>query len=383
MRDSTSLLTEAKALLGTYRNGESQTMADRIGNFLIHGHTPKDPIPGLALSLVQDLGAVMENSRGLDGFREPPGEWTAWSYLTQSGGELHSYIRLRDALDGAPLPPSSDLIADRALEFVRDVLTTADGTEGLPCERDAANMIGWGSFGALRDALNPPLTDKDKAIFDGPANDTPPGDPTQAFVVWGEDLDTDAPKWTTEPVDWDEVAALAPEQPTLTLVVNGTEYRTQSTSVRGKLGGVPIRAEWSGKEDIRIHVDTPGYVPPPAPNPLGGERHHAARVDARGGNLKAVDPVKFGEAVAETGLTGKRGDRILIDDPDPTAGLLAAAEWLDAQGFAAAASALTRRHRALLTEVEPSSPAAVVRTINAAIDAGLIDGRPLREPRRG
>jgi hypothetical protein len=55
---------------------------------------------------------------------------------------------------------------------------------------------------------------------------------------------------------------------TLTLVVNGTEYRTQSTNVRGKLGGCPIKADWDGTTDLRVCIDMPGYGRPRDPMPI-------------------------------------------------------------------------------------------------------------------
>jgi hypothetical protein len=253
------------------RNAE---IAERIETFLLHDTTPKDRIARLALSLVQDLDDLIENT-GHPSYLE--------AFLGKDGWK--SYTALRDALDG-----------------------------GFP-----------------------PLA---------PAHPEP-----------GET-----------------------GKPTLTLVVNGAEYRTQSRSVRGKIGGCPIRAEWAGGSDLRIHLDTPGYEPPPAPSVVysaapsvfdglgpipttasafdeyadlnegrrgpphgmadqpvlralnGRDRLRPARaVDLGGGNFRAVDPVAFGQAV-------------------------------------------TLVREALPAEVEASDPAATVKTIEAAIAGGLIPG---------
>jgi hypothetical protein len=126
------------------------------------------------------------------------------------------------------LDPSTpkDRLAGFALSLVQD-MEEQGGAQAFDFDHDAA---GASSYTRLRDVLNERVRAFPSLLSVG-----------ELAAVQGFDA------------------------PTLTLVVNGTEYRTTSTSVRGRIGGCPIRAEWDGVTDLRVHIDTPGYEPPPAP----------------------------------------------------------------------------------------------------------------------
>ena len=82
-------------------------IAERIEEFLLIDSTPRDTLTGLALSLVQDIDALIGNSEGVAGLHMN-GNVAPWGSLTE-GGEfgawLGSFDRLRDALDEA-FPPA-------------------------------------------------------------------------------------------------------------------------------------------------------------------------------------------------------------------------------------------------------------------------------------
>lgn len=152
-----------------------------------------------------------------------------------------------------------DTLTGLALSLVQDIdelIGNSEGVAGLHMNGDVApwsslteggEFGSWlGSFDRLRDHLD--------TLF--PANANPLKIMDTEGAHYEQTAAGDLVAFGSRPGGADE--------PVLTLVVNGTEYRTTSTSVRGKLGGCPIRAEWDGKTDLRVHIDTPGYAPPPA-----------------------------------------------------------------------------------------------------------------------
>lgn len=161
----------------------------------------------------------------------------------------------------ALIDPASDRgIVGLALSLVQDIgelIGNSEGVAGLHMNGDVAPWASlteggefgaWlGSFDRLRDAL-------DKRF---PVNASPVKIMDTEGAQYEQTAAGDLVAFGSRPGGADE--------PVLTLVVNGVEYRTTSTSVRGKLGGCPIRAEWDGATSLRIHLDTPGYVPPPTP----------------------------------------------------------------------------------------------------------------------
>ena len=81
--------------------GVNRDLAERIEEFLLIDSTPHDRLTGLALSLVQDLDALMQDSGGVYGLHLN-GDPAPWETLTAEGtfsDWLGSYDRLRDHLD--------------------------------------------------------------------------------------------------------------------------------------------------------------------------------------------------------------------------------------------------------------------------------------------
>lgn len=164
-----------------------------------------------------------------------------------------------DAFLADPTVPR-DTLTGLALSLVQDIdelIGSSEGVAGLHMNGDVApwsslteggEFGAWlGSFDRLRDALDERF----------PANARPVKIMDTEGAQYEQTAAGDLVAFGARPGRDDE--------PVLTIVVNGTEYRTTSTSVRGKLGGCPIRAEWDCATSLRIHIDTPGYVPPPTP----------------------------------------------------------------------------------------------------------------------
>lgn len=81
--------------------GVNRDLAERIEEFLLIDSTPHDRLTGLALSLVQDLDALMQDSGGVYGLHLN-GDPAPWETLTAEGAFsdwLGSFDRLRDHLD--------------------------------------------------------------------------------------------------------------------------------------------------------------------------------------------------------------------------------------------------------------------------------------------
>lgn len=117
---------------------------------------------------------------------------------------------------------------------------------------------------------------------------------------------------------------------TLTLVVNGVEYRTQATRIDGKLGGMRVQGEWDGTTDLRLCIDAATATTAPLPIVYGDALDGPANPHPAG---KAIDVwpqgeepeptirtvFKFPVDVRDPQLVLPRGAQVLHIAADPSA----------------------------------------------------------------
>lgn len=104
--------------------GVNRDLAERIEEFLLIDSTPHDRLTGLALSLVQDLDALMQDSGGVYGLHLN-GDPAPWETLTAKGefsDWLGSFDRLRDHLDA--LFPAGGIAGSHKAVQVEDPAAT-------------------------------------------------------------------------------------------------------------------------------------------------------------------------------------------------------------------------------------------------------------------